>query len=105
MTDTIAQELPTEVEVKIDSTTVQILQTVQAWHENSNEHLMTLIDNAKEGVTLDLGNDLKILLTEEMAKGFKTGLLIVKSMFGTLPFTLTPPEDAVEAEVADLPEA
>lgn len=105
MTDTNAPEaLPTEVEVKIDSTTVQILQTIQEWHTVSNDQLMTLIDNAKEGVTLDLGNDLKILLTEEMAKGFKTGLLIVKSLFGTLPFTLTPPEDPVEAEVADLAE-
>lgn len=93
-----------EIELKIDNTTVQILQQVQAWHAAANEQLMTLIDNAKEGVTLDLGGELKILMTEEMAKGFKTGLLIVKSLFQTLPFTLSPPVDPVEAEIEELPE-
>lgn len=96
-------EQPKEVEVKIDNTTVQILQTIQEWHANSNEQLMTLIDNAKLDVVLDLGPDLKIKLTEEMASGFKTGLLICKSLFGTLPFTLTPPEEPAnpDAPVTD----
>jgi len=100
----VNNEVPTEVELKIDANSIKVLEVVQNWHTNANEQLMTLIDNAKEGVTLDLGGEMKILLTEDMAKGFKTGLLIVKSLFGTLPFNLTPPEDPVEAEVSDLSE-
>lgn len=102
MTDKTPEEPTGPVEVRIDNQTVQILQTVEEWHANASEHLMTLVDNGKAGVTLDLGPDLKILLTEEMASGFRTGLLVAKSLFGKLPFDLTPPEEqeVQDAEVA-----
>jgi hypothetical protein len=94
-----------EVEIKIDNATVEILQQIQLWHKKASEQLATLLDNGKAGITLDLGEELKVKLTEETAGSFRIALLICTSLFGTLPFTLSPPEDAVEAEVADLPEA
>lgn len=100
MTDTLTPAAPKEIELKIDGNTVQVLQQIQQWHTAAHEQLVTLLDNGKAGVTLDLGSDLKVELNEDSASGFRIACLIAKSLFGTLPFTLSPP--AEEEEVPEV---
>jgi hypothetical protein len=92
-----------EVEVKIDHTTVEILQRVEEWHRLNMDQINTLIEHGKEGVKLDMGGALQITLTAEMAKGFSIALHVAKSQFAVLPFTISPPADqpVTDAEVLD----
>ncbi|MNU11247.1 hypothetical protein D3C72_2589510 [compost metagenome] len=48
-------------------------------------------DNAKEGVTLQLGidNPVEIVLTKDMAKGLRIGLVLALERLGKLPISLS----------------
>jgi hypothetical protein len=48
-------------------------------------------DNAKEGVTLQLGTDdpVEIVLSKDMAKGLRIGLVLALERLGKLPISVS----------------
>lgn len=95
-------ETPKEVNVPVSGDALQALQIVAGWHKNGVEQINTLLEHAKDGVTLKMGTEEKPLdveLTEEKAAGFRIGLLLALAQIGTLPFELQAPTDAECEEV------
>jgi hypothetical protein len=69
----------------------EMIEALLAWHKRQADQLQKVIDNAKEGVTLQLGIDdpLEIVLTKEMAKGLRMGLVLALERLGKLPISVS----------------
>ncbi|MBP5948203.1 MULTISPECIES: hypothetical protein [unclassified Pseudomonas] len=69
----------------------EMIESLLAWHKRQAEQLEVISDNAKEGVTLQLGieDPFEIVLTKDMAKGLKIGLVLALERLGKLPITVS----------------
>jgi len=69
----------------------EMIEALLAWHKRQADQLQKVIDNAKEGVTLQLGIDdpLEIVLTKDMAKGLRMGLVLALERLGKLPISVS----------------
>lgn len=106
MTDTTAAPEDT-IEHSLDQGTLKAMLAVRDWHAHGVEQINVMMEHAREGVTLCLGEDpvgdpTKVVLTEEMAKGFKIGMIVSLAQLGTLPFTLS--RDGEEVRDAEFEE-
>ena len=69
----------------------EMIESLLAWHKRQAEQLEVISDNAKEGVTLQLGIDdpVEIALTKDMAKGLRIGLVLALERLGKLPISVS----------------
>jgi hypothetical protein len=69
----------------------EMIEALLAWHKRQADQLQIITDNAKEGVTLQLGtNDpVEIMLTKDMAKGLRIGLVLALERLGKLPISVS----------------
>jgi hypothetical protein len=69
----------------------EMIEALLAWHKRQADQLQIITDNAKEGVTLQLGTDdpVEIMLTEDMAKGLRIGLVLALERLGKLPISVS----------------
>lgn len=69
----------------------KMIEALLAWHKRHADQLQMVIDNTKEGVTLQLGTDdpLEIVLTKDMAKGLRMGLVLALERLGKLPISVS----------------
>jgi len=92
----MTQQKELTANVPVNGAALEALQIVAAWHKNGVEQINTLLEHAKNGVTLKMGTEdkpLDVELNEESAKGFRVGLLLALAQIGTLPFELQAPAD------------
>ncbi|MBS4077278.1 hypothetical protein [Pseudomonas rustica] len=73
----------------------EMIESLLAWHKRQANQLQLVSDNAKEGVTLQLGVDdpVEIILTNDMAKGLRIGLVIALERLGKLPISVSRDDD------------
>jgi hypothetical protein len=73
----------------------EMIQSLLAWHKRQANQLQLISDNAKAGVTLQLGVDepVEIALTEDMAKGLRIGLVLALDRLGKLPISVSHDDD------------
>ena len=69
----------------------EMIEALLAWHKRQAEQLNLVSENAKEGVTLQLGTDdpIEIVLTKDMAKGLRIGLVLALERLGKLPISVS----------------
>ena len=69
----------------------EMIESLLAWHKRQADQLELISDNAKEGVTLQLGvdNPVEIVLTKDMAKGLRVGLVLALERLGKLPISVS----------------
>lgn len=69
----------------------EMIEALLAWHKRKTDQLQLITDNAKEGVTLQLGTDdpVEIMLTKDMAKGLRIGLVLAVERLGKLPISVS----------------
>lgn len=69
----------------------EIIEALLAWHKRQADQLQIITDNAREGVTLQLGTDdpVEIMLTEAMAMGLRIGLVLALDRMGKLPISVS----------------
>jgi ethanolamine utilization protein EutA (predicted chaperonin) len=69
----------------------EMIQALLGWHKRQADQLQMVIESAKEGVTLQLGTDdpLEIVLTKDMAKGLRMGLVLALERLGKLPISVS----------------
>lgn len=69
----------------------EMIQALLGWHKRQADQLHLISDNAKEGVTLQLGTDdpVEIMLTKDMAKGLRIGLVLALERLGKLPISVS----------------
>jgi hypothetical protein len=69
----------------------EMIEALLAWHKRQTDQLQMVTDNAKEGVTLQLGTDdpVEIMLTKDMAKGLRIGLVLALERLGKLPISVS----------------
>ena len=69
----------------------EMIEALLAWHKRQADQLQLISDNAKEGVTLQLGTDdpVEIILTKDMAKGLRIGLVLAVERLGKLPISVS----------------
>lgn len=69
----------------------EMIEALLAWHKRQADQLQMVTDNAKEGVTLQLGTDdlVEIVLTKDMAKGMRIGLVLALERLGKLPISVS----------------
>jgi hypothetical protein len=69
----------------------EMIQSLLAWHKRQANQLQIINDNAKEGVTLQLGieDPVEIALTKDMAKGLRIGLVLALERLGKLPISVS----------------
>lgn len=69
----------------------EMIQSLLAWHKRQADQLQIISDNAKEGVTLQLGieDPVEIALTKDMAKGLRIGLVLALERLGKLPISVS----------------
>lgn len=69
----------------------EMIESLLAWHKRQADQLQIISDNAKEGVTLQLGIDdpVEIALTKDMAKGLRIGLVLALERLGKLPISVS----------------
>jgi len=69
----------------------EMIESLLAWHKHQAGQLEMISDNAKEGVTLQLGIDdpVEIVLTKDMAKGLRIGLVLALERLGKLPISVS----------------
>ncbi len=69
----------------------EMIESLLAWHKRQAGQLEMISDNAKEGVTLQLGTDdpVEIVLTKDMAKGLRIGLVLALERLGKLPISVS----------------
>lgn len=69
----------------------EMIEALLAWHKRQADQLNMVSDNAKEGVTLQLGTDdpIEIVLTKDMAKGLRIGLVLALERLGKLPISVS----------------
>lgn len=68
----------------------EMIQSLLAWHKRQADQVQMISDNAKEGVTLQLGieDPVEIALTKDMAKGLRIGLVLALERLGKLPISV-----------------
>jgi hypothetical protein len=73
----------------------EMIEALLAWHKRQTDQLQVITDNAKEGVTLQLGTDdpVEIMLTKDMAKGLRIGLVLAVERLGKLPISVSHGDD------------
>ncbi|VVP40447.1 hypothetical protein PS865_04829 [Pseudomonas fluorescens] len=73
----------------------EMIQSLLAWHKRQAEQVQIISDNAKEGVTLQLGieDPVEIALTKDMAKGLRIGLVLALERLGKLPISVSHDDD------------
>ncbi|MFJ2360396.1 hypothetical protein [Pseudomonas fluorescens] len=69
----------------------EMIQSLLAWHKRQADQVQMISDNAKEGVTLQLGieDPVEIALTKDMAKGLRIGLVLALERLGKLPISVS----------------
>ncbi|WP_339545087.1 hypothetical protein [Pseudomonas sp. RA_35y_Pfl2_P32] len=69
----------------------EMIEALLGWHKRQADQLHLISDNAKEGVTLQLGTDdpVEIMLTKDMAKGLRIGLVLALERLGKLPISVS----------------
>ena len=69
----------------------EMIESLLAWHKRQADQLEMISENAKEGVTLQLGIDdpVEIVLTKDMAKGLRIGLVLALERLGKLPISVS----------------
>jgi hypothetical protein len=69
----------------------EMIESLLAWHKRQAGQLELVSENAKEGVTLQLGvdNPVEIVLTKDMAKGLRIGLVLALERLGKLPISVS----------------
>lgn len=69
----------------------EMIEALLAWHKRQADQLNLVSDNAKEGVTLQLGTDdpVEIVLSKDMAKGLRIGLVLALERLGKLPISVS----------------
>jgi len=69
----------------------EMIESLLAWHKRQADQLEMISGNAKEGVTLQLGTDdpVEIVLTKDMAKGLRIGLVLALERLGKLPISVS----------------
>ena len=69
----------------------EMIESLLTWHKRQADQLELISDNAKEGVTLQLGidNPVEIVLTKDMAKGLRIGLVLALERLGKLPISVS----------------
>ncbi len=69
----------------------EMIESLLAWHKRQAGQLEIISENAKEGVTLQLGIDdpVEIALTKDMAKGLRIGLVLALERLGKLPISVS----------------
>lgn len=69
----------------------EMIEALLAWHKRQADQLRQVIDNAKEGTTLQLGTDdpVEFVLTKDMAKGLRIGLVLALERLGKLPISVS----------------
>ncbi|PIF47827.1 hypothetical protein CLU80_0047 [Pseudomonas sp. 29] len=69
----------------------EMIESLLAWHKRQAVQLEVISDNAREGVTLQLGIDdpVEIALTKDMAKGLRIGLVLALERLGKLPISVS----------------
>ncbi len=76
---------------------------VANWHQNRMKQLIQasqVPDDVQIVAVLEEGQE-EISLTPEQVQGFRAGLILAKSLFEELPFTVTP--DPIQETVNDKP--
>jgi len=73
----------------------EMIESLLAWHKRQADQLQIISDNAKEGVTLQIGNEdpVEIALTKDMAKGLRIGLVLALERLGKLPISVSHDDD------------
>ncbi|RRW68185.1 hypothetical protein EGJ53_00050 [Pseudomonas fluorescens] len=73
----------------------EMIQSLLAWHKRQADQVQIISDNAKEGVTLQLGieDPVEIALTKDMAKGLRIGLVLALERLGKLPISVSHDDD------------
>ncbi|SIR83614.1 hypothetical protein SAMN05216509_5291 [Pseudomonas sp. B10] len=73
----------------------EMIQSLLAWHKRQADQVQIISDNAKEGVTLQLGieDPVEIVLTKDMAKGLRIGLVLALERLGKLPISVSHDDD------------
>ena len=69
----------------------EMIESLLAWHKRQADQLEMISESAKEGVTLQLGTDdpVEIVLTKDMAKGLRIGLVLALERLGKLPISVS----------------
>ena len=69
----------------------EMIESLLAWHKRQVDQLEMISESAKEGVTLQLGTDdpVEIVLTKDMAKGLRIGLVLALERLGKLPISVS----------------
>ncbi|MBV7478252.1 hypothetical protein [Pseudomonas sp. PDM31] len=69
----------------------EMIEALLGWHKRQADQLQIVSENAKEGVTLQLGTDdpIEIVLTKDMAKGLRIGLVLALERLGKLPISIS----------------
>ena len=69
----------------------EMIQSLLAWHKRQADQVQMISDNAKQGVTLQLGieDPVEIALTKDMAKGLRSGLVLALERLGKLPISVS----------------
>lgn len=69
----------------------EMITALLGWHKRQADQLQMVSDNAREGVTLQLGSvdPVEIVLTKEMAKGLRIGLVLALERLGKLPISVS----------------
>lgn len=69
----------------------EMIEALLAWHKRQTDQLQIITDNSKEGTTLQLGTDepVEIMLTKDMAKGLRIGLVLAMDRLGKLPISVS----------------
>lgn len=72
-----------------------MIEALLAWHKRQTDQLQIITDNSKEGTTLSLGiNDpVEIMLTKDMARGLRIGLVLAMDRLGKLPISVSHGDD------------
>ena len=73
----------------------EMIEALLAWHKRQTDQLQIITDNSKEGTTLSLGIDdpVEIMLTKDMAKGLRIGLVLAMDRLGKLPISVIHGDD------------
>lgn len=69
----------------------EMIEALLAWHKRQTDQLRIITDNSKEGTTLQLGTDepVEIMLTKDIAKGLRIGLVLAMDRLGKLPISVS----------------
>ncbi|MGY2337912.1 hypothetical protein ACW9HW_01520 [Pseudomonas sp. SDO5532_S415] len=69
----------------------EMIESLLAWHKRQADQLEMISENSKEGVTLQLGvdNPVEIVLTKDLAKGLRIGLVLALKRLGKLPISVS----------------